>query len=148
MSRYKFLFSFESFHRKVYNKSKKRYKEDKMKTTFKMLKLGSLLVGALCLSSVTLNAQEMPQRGPMSFEMYDANGDGAITQEEFDGLHQKRMEQKQAQGMPMRNVGNAPNFHSFDKDKDGKLTEMELLKGQNKHMQENRANKGYGKGMK
>ncbi len=112
------------------------------------MKLSALLVLLLSVSSLTLSATDMPPRGPATFEMHDANGDGYITQDEFDMLRQKRIEQKQSMGMPMRNAGNAPDFNAFDKDKDGKITEMEFLKGQNAHMQENRANKGYGQGMK
>ena len=54
------------------------------------------------------------------------------------------MEQKATSGLPMKNTGNASEFIMFDTNKDGKLTEIELLKGQNKQMQNNQGNKGMG----
>lgn len=107
------------------------------------IKMSALLVSLLSLSTLTVSAENLPVRGPMSFEMYDVNKDGSISKDEFYDMREKRMEQKANMGMPMRNAGNAPDFNAFDKDKDGKLTEMEFLKGQNAHMKENRANKGF-----
>ncbi|WP_228126516.1 EF-hand domain-containing protein [Candidatus Marinarcus aquaticus] len=107
------------------------------------LKIGALLVSLFCIVPFGLSAENMPVRGPMSFEMYDVDKDGFISEKEFYDVRAKRMEQKANMGMPMRNAGNAPDFNAFDKDKDGKISELELLKGQNERMQENRANKGF-----
>ncbi|RXK02431.1 hypothetical protein CRV07_13820 [Halarcobacter ebronensis] len=98
--------------------------------------------------SISVNAANLPARGPIAFSVYDANGDGVISEQEFYDIRAQRIQQKVDQGMPMRNVGNSPDFKYFDTNGDGKLTETELLKGQNTMMQ-NRPNgpKGYGKGM-
>lgn len=90
----------------------------------------------------TLGAQEMPNRGPVSFDLYDKNGDGTISETEFYEVRGQRMEQRAAEGRPMRNAANAPEFSYFDADGDGKISKVELLEGQNKRMQERR-----GKGM-
>ena len=101
-----------------------------------------LISGILC----TLAAEQMPMRGPMSFSLYDQNGDGSISEREFYDARGKRMEQRAEDGRPMRNAGNAPDFAYFDTNKDGKLSEKELTDGQNRRMQERRGN-GMGPGM-
>lgn len=96
----------------------------------------TLLVSNLC-------AAEMPDRGPISFEVFDINKDGFITEDEHTKVREERIKDKQSQNQTMmRNVGKAPDFKSLDADGDGKVTKIELLEGQNKQMQENRANRG------
>ena len=98
------------------------------------------LVGAMPFS---LQAQTMPMRGPIPFATYDQNGDGVITENEFDAVRAERMQQRAEAGMPMRNVANAPDFATFDANHDGKLTPAELQAGQAARMQQ----RGGGKGM-
>ena len=93
-----------------------------------------------------MGAQEMPDRGPIPFEVYDKNGDGSISETEFYEARGQRMEQRADEGRPMRNAGNAPDFAFFDTDGDGKVSKGELLEGQNKRMQERRGG-GMGPGM-
>ncbi|RXJ65401.1 hypothetical protein CRV08_15240 [Halarcobacter ebronensis] len=116
-----------------------------------IVRMSSFLITAfssLLIFSTSINAANLPARGPIAFSVYDVNSDGYISEQEFYDVRAKRVQQKVDQGMPMRNVGNAPDFKYFDADGDGKLTETELLKGQNAMMQ-NRpyGQKGYGKGM-
>lgn len=85
----------------------------------------------------SLNAADAT-RGPISFETYDKNKDGVITQEEFDAVKAERMSAKAEAGMPMRNAANSPDFSFFDTNKDGKITKEEYQKGQLERMQENR----------
>jgi Ca2+-binding EF-hand superfamily protein len=108
-----------------------------------IVKIVSIFLGLVWLLSTNINAQQFPNRGPMSFSMYDLNGDGFITAQEFNDVRAKRMQEKANAGMPMRNAGNAPSFESFDTNGDGKITELELLKGQNSQMMKNKGNKGF-----
>ena len=122
-----------------------------MKNLFKTMKLGLLLAGSLSVLTTTLLAEDLPNKGPIEFASYDTNKDGFVSEKEFNTIKSKRLEQKASDGMHMKNAANAPDFNTLDLDKDGKLTELELLKGQNKQMQENKANKGnqgMSKGMK
>ena len=93
-----------------------------------------------------LAAGDIASRGPISFEVYDKNGDGFISETEFYEVRGERMEQRAEEGRPMRNAGNAPDFAFFDSNGDGKISKPELLEGQNKRMQENRGNMGPGMG--
>lgn len=101
-----------------------------------------LISGLLC----GLAAEQMPIHGPIPFSQYDKNGDGSISEQEFNDVRNMRMEQRAMDGRPMRNAGNAPDFAYFDTNKDGKLSEKELTDGQNRRMQE-RMNGGMGRGM-
>ncbi|MDQ1263479.1 MAG: hypothetical protein QG559_480 [Campylobacterota bacterium] len=104
--------------------------------------IGLSFVAAMLLVS-NAYATEVPDRGPIPFEVFDANKDGAITEDEHTKAREERLKQAQSQNQRMmRNVENAPDFKSLDTDGDGKVTKLELLEGQNKQMQENRANKG------
>ena len=105
------------------------------------------IVGALCLLGSLSNAADLSERGPISFSAFDTNKDGLISEKEFYDAIEKRIAIRKSQGMPMRNVGNAPEFTQFDTNKDGKLSKVELLEGQNARMQNNRSNRGQGKGI-
>lgn len=109
-----------------------------------------IFLGALAFLGTTMTAAQMPERGPLSFEAYDKNGNGFISETEFYDVRGQRMEQRAAEGRPMRNAGNAPDFTFFDTNGDGKVTKVELLEGQNKRMQERRGGgmgPGKGRGM-
>lgn len=110
----------------------------------KTLKLTLAVLTSISIASVTALALSSPQRGPIPFDTYDVNKDGSISENEFYDARTARMTQKAEQGMPMKNAGNAPEFSAFDTNKDGKLTKLELLEGQMKQMQKNKANKGQG----
>lgn len=115
-----------------------------MKTLTKTVKLSLVVIASLSFVSVTLSAQDFPSRGPIPFSSFDVNKDGIISESEFNDTRAARIKQKASQGMPMRNAANAPYFRSIDTDNDGKITELELLKAQNKQMQLNKANKRQG----
>ena len=113
-----------------------------MKNIVKAIKLSFVVAGSLSVLGSALIAQDLPTKGPIEFSSYDTNKDGFVSEDEFNDLRAKRMEQKAEAAMPMKNAGNAPSFAMFDTNKDGKLTEVELLKGQNKQMQNNQKNMG------
>lgn len=118
-----------------------------MQNMSKMIKLGLVVAGSLSVMASSVIAEDLPNRGPIEFSTYDINKDGFVSEKEFNDIREKRMEQKASIGMPMKNAINAPDFTSLDTNKDGKLTELELLKGQNKQMQLNQGNKGMGQGI-
>jgi len=110
-------------------------------------KIATAAVGIICLFGSLAFGAELSERGPISFDIYDTNKDGLVSEKEFYDARTKRMTIKAEQGMPMRNAANAPEFGEFDANKDGKLSKIELLEGQNAQMQKRRSNKGQkGKG--
>ncbi len=92
-----------------------------------------------------------------TFEQYDLNNDGKITQSELEEARAKRMSQKAKEGKMLRNAGNAPAFADMDKNRDGSLNPEEFRLHQAEQMKKwNKGNcagncpgrgMGQGKGM-
>lgn len=61
-----------------------------------------------------------------TFEEYDLNNDGKITQSELEEARAKRMSQKAEEGKMLRNAGKAPAFADMDKNNDGALNKEEF----------------------
>ncbi len=78
----------------------------------------------------SLQAEALPQRGPIPFHIYDINSNGSISQEEFNTIRGLRMENRAARGRPMQNMASEPNFNQFDTDNNGRLNPDELDQGQ------------------
>jgi hypothetical protein len=113
----------------------------------KIYKLALVLIAAATFVS-TLNATtDYTKRGPMSFEEYDTNHDGIVSESEFNDLRAKRMDSKAAQGLRMKNAAYAPTFESFDTNGDKQLTKTELLEGQMNNMSQKINQRGMGNGM-
>ena len=86
------------------------------------------------------------QQGPMPFYGIDSNGDGVISEQEFNKAHADRMAARAAQGRPMRNAGNAPVFADLDLDGNGTISHQELMQFRKARMQARRAMHGWGRG--
>lgn len=113
-----------------------------MKNLFKIMTTGFLVAGYLSVITSALMAQELPAQGPISFSVYDKNNDGFLSKKEFYDVREKRVEEKVAAGMPMKNAENTPEFSFFDANGDGKLSQTEFNRGQNTQMMNNKGNKG------
>jgi Ca2+-binding EF-hand superfamily protein len=113
-----------------------------MNNSSKVFSLGLLAL----LASTTLQAEELPSRGPIPFTVYDKDGNGVISEAEFNAVRSERMNQRATAGMPMRNTGNMPMFSAFDSNSDGQLTQEELMAGQQGRMGQ-RQGSGPGGGM-
>ncbi len=77
-----------------------------------------------------------------SYSDFDTNGNGQVTQNEFEQTQQKRMTAQAEAGRMMRNVGNAPAFGDIDTNKDGNIDKQEFQT----HQVANRGNRGGGQG--
>ena len=111
-----------------------------MKNSF--IKMPLVLVSIFGIASASVLSEELPLRGPIPFASYDKDGNGYVSEQEFLDVRKERVAAKAAQGRPMKRAGNAPSFARFDENNDGQLTEHELISGQQKQMQNRRANKG------
>jgi hypothetical protein len=84
---------------------------------------------------------DIPPRGPVPFEICDANGDGYVDEQEFNRVRAARAQQRSAEGRGMLNMGNAPRFAEIDTDGDGRMSREEHQVHQRKRQQ-----KRYGDG--
>ena len=84
----------------------------------------AIMLGLACLSLATTGA-EIPTRGPVPFATFDSDGDGYIDEQEFQRVHDARIQQRAAEGRPMRNMRQAPEFADIDADGDGRVSPQE-----------------------
>jgi len=110
-----------------------------MNRTARLVALGTIGSFALLSASLEARAGDVPERGPIPFSAFDANGDGSISEEEFDAARAERMQARAEQGRPMRGAASAPRFAEVDTDGDGRITPEELAAGQEKHRQQRQA---------
>ena len=68
-----------------------------------------------------------------TFADFDLNGDGKITETEFNEGHAKKMSEMAAEGRPMKHAGNAPGFTGIDSNDDGEISEEEFAAHQAEH---------------
>ncbi|MFD2111574.1 hypothetical protein [Thiorhodococcus fuscus] len=107
-----------------------------------------LISAAIAASGYVLPTLAQPQgmpRGPMTFGDFDRNGDGTVSQQEFDAARAERMAAMAAAGAPMRGAASAPSFADFDANGDGRMTADEFAAGRQARMQ-NRPGMGMGPG--
>ena len=69
----------------------------------------------------------LPPTGPLPFSVYDLDGDGSITGQEFNTIRNRRLTVRGQVGRPL---ARSPQFNEFDIDGDGVVTPGELEQAQ------------------
>ena len=115
---------------------------------FKVILIVSMVI-AIALLPVVAKAESDQHKGPPAFSTIDADGDGFISEEEFNSFRAARMAAKASEGKPMKGAATAPAFQDLDTDGDGMLNEAELTAGQKAHHKAMREQHGkdHGQGM-
>ena len=72
-------------------------------------------------------------RNMPAFGEFDLNGDGYLTQQEFEQARANRIRQRAEQGYLMRNLQNAPPYADIDSNGDGAVTPDEFSAAQMRH---------------
>ncbi|MBK1720002.1 EF-hand domain-containing protein, partial [Thiocystis violacea] len=113
-----------------------------MKATTLTLMIAAILatVGA---SPAFAQATNAPARGPMTFADFDPDGDGRVSEQEFNNARAQRLAAQAATGAPMRGAASAPSFADFDLNGDGQMTADEFA---NVHDSRMRGRPGMGMG--
>lgn len=83
---------------------------------------------------------------PMGFVQFDRNGDGIVTEAEFNQARAERIAARSSTGAPMRGLANAATFSDLDQNGDGQLTPDELANIRAQRMG-SRGSMGPGTGM-
>ena len=97
-------------------------------TTFRL----SLIALTAAVACFNVHAQPRagapgPQAfGPASFETFDRDGNGTISEAEFDAVRSERRTAAAKAGMPMRGAASSLSFQEIDSDGDGQLTRAEF----------------------
>ena len=74
-----------------------------------------------------------------NFDAFDSDGDGRVSQSEFNNTRTERRSQRAAQGYPMRGTAYAPSFSDIDADNNGSI-------GPDEFRDYHAARRGYGAG--
>ena len=73
-----------------------------------------------------------------SFSDFDLDGNGVMTEQEFNEGHALRMAKLAEEGRQMKNVANAPGFAGIDSNSDGEISKEEFAAHQVECMQKNK----------
>jgi Ca2+-binding EF-hand superfamily protein len=116
------------------------------KTVFEVI-LIIAAVFAMAVLPLAAQAGQGMQQKPPPFAEIDKDGDGFVSEAEYD-THRAEWHAAMAEaGKPMKGMATAPAFADIDSDGDGKLSEAELTAAQQAHKQAMReAHKGMGGG--
>lgn len=109
-----------------------------------MKNLKTVLLSVVLACSTLVAAQDLPNRGPVPFAIYDVDGNGTINKAEFDALKEKKMNQKAEEGKLLRNAGMSPTFEDIDVNKDGNISKEELRIHQEMRFQQRNTNMPMG----
>ena len=120
-----------------------------MSNVKRVISLG--LIGIVVGGFLAINAQagQDSHGGPPPFSEFDLDGNGFVSEEEFNTVRGQHMAAKAAEGKQMKGAATAPAFADIDKDGDGQLGPEELSAAQKAHMAERHGhgkNKGQGSG--
>jgi Ca2+-binding EF-hand superfamily protein len=102
------------------------------KTVFETI-LAIAVLFALALLPLAVKAESHGRHQPPAFSEFDQDGDGFVSEDEFNSFREARHEAMAKAGKPMKGMASAPAFSDVDADGDGKLTEAELTAAQQAH---------------
>jgi len=103
----------------------------------KKILAGSLV--AFIAANVAAGEGGAGMKGKMpAFSDFDLDGDGVMTEQEFNEGHAKRMTEMAEQGREMKGAESCPGFAGIDTDKDGGISEEEFAAHQAEHMQKHK----------
>ncbi|MEJ2620389.1 MAG: EF-hand domain-containing protein [Candidatus Thiodiazotropha sp.] len=110
----------------------------------------SLAIG-LFFALIGLTNAETPTtsaRGPLPFEVFDQDGNGSISPQEFESVHAQRRQTPNTQGGSARRLMDPPDFSTFDVDANGSLSPAELAEGQRNRQSQRMTGPAAGQMMK
>lgn len=116
-----------------------------MNTTNRITFAAALMTAALATPTAFAQGTSVPAQGPMTFAAFDRDGNGVVTEDEFNRARAERMAARAAAGGQMRGAASAPSFGDFDVNGDGQMSADEFARVQQSRMQ-SRSGMGAGTG--
>lgn len=92
-------------------------------------------------ASTLLLASTLQAQPPMAppIQMFDKDGNGTVSEAEFNQGRAERMAQRAQEGRQMRNAGKGPQFSDIDANGDGEATMDEFMAARRAMMEKRRA---------
>jgi hypothetical protein len=116
------------------------------KTTFEIILVVTVVI-AFAAAPLLARAADQPPHGPVPFAEFDADGNGFVSEAEFNATRAAHLAAMAEAGRPMKGAASAPSFADLDSDEDGQLSEDELTAGHRAHMRAMHGHGKHGKGM-
>ncbi|HYN78955.1 MAG TPA: hypothetical protein VES73_14330 [Lamprocystis sp. (in: g-proteobacteria)] len=91
-----------------------------------MLALGLAITAVCAAQPVVAEPQDALAGAPLPFTAYDKDGNGSVSQQEFDNVYAQQIRDRAAAGAPMGGVANTTTFATFDRSGDGQITAAEF----------------------
>ena len=120
----------------------------------KAIPVGLIIAVTGAFSAVSAQAEEIPARGPIPFDAFDKDGNGLVSEEEFNSVRGQRISTRAAEGRPMSGAAGGSPFSEIDTNADGQLNQDELAARRNSQMEKRRnmgmrpgGGMGQGRGM-
>lgn len=110
----------------------------------KTIPVALIIAASGVFSAVSAQVEEISARGPIPFAAFDKDGNGLVSEQEFNSVRGQRISTRAAEGRPMPGAAGSP-FSEFDRNADGQLTQDELAAGRNSQIKKCR-NMGMGPG--
>jgi len=108
---------------------------------FKAILIITVII-AIAMLPFVAKAESQQRHNPPAFSDFDTNGDGFVSEEEFNSFRDSRMAARAEAGKPMKGAAKAPVFGDLDTDGDGMLSEAELTAAQETYRQAKRERHG------
>lgn len=99
------------------------------------------LLAMIAVGSVAGEGKGMKGQKP-AFSDFDLDGNGVMTEQEFNEGHAKRMSKMAEEGRKMKCADSCPGFAGIDTDKDGGISEAEFAAHQADHMHKHKHKHG------
>jgi Ca2+-binding EF-hand superfamily protein len=94
-------------------------------------KIFIMLASTIVFSAASVQAADIPLRGPVPFDSFDKNGDKMISPQEFVETHNQRKKMRADANMPMGRMPGNQAFTDFDTNGDNLISAEELEAGRN-----------------
>ncbi|MDT8338100.1 MAG: EF-hand domain-containing protein [Sulfurimonas sp.] len=95
----------------------------------KYIRLSLIPLSLLLVAPVGALAQNMGRDMP-TFESFDLNSDGTLTESELNEARDKRVQERKEDGRMLRNTKSHYEFSKMDADEDGLVNKKEFLEHQ------------------
>ncbi len=92
----------------------------------KYIRLSLITLSLLSITPIVVLAQNMGRDMP-TFESFDLNSDGTLTESELNEAREKRVQERKDEGRMMRNTKSHYEFSRMDANEDGVVNKKEFL---------------------
>ena len=88
--------------------------------------LGLAIAAVIAAQPALAEPENVLPGGPLPFAAYTQDGNGSVSEQEFNAVHAQQMRDRAAAGVPAGRVPETTTFATFDRNGDGQITAAEF----------------------